>query len=354
MSSESPLVTSVRQAFQSEESTLHRTFRNVPVNVNDPNVYSALRSVDPPLPGLGDFIEGTVYRVTAINVRPVGSRTDVADVTVSYTTIPVEGSPSNVSKQPGTEVTFEIFPESTQIEIDAAVASPLITKTIELDEQGTPIGEVGSAVPEISRTTRSIVLDRVRVNYTITGTATALGLPIDFSFGSVPVALAQQRFLHVIGGVPLLFRSGVIRQVRRSASTPEEAADPSLHTYAISYEWVFDSGIGWGSPPEQWTVDPGLGPADDLVVVANTRGSVSETEDFDIFSGVFIPNIRAPLEIEQILSSQQRYIRPPYCDVNLVLKADHSFPYPSFVPAPEYTRADSVARLAWQSLPGVF
>jgi len=359
VSSESPLVAGVRQAFRRGESSFSRTYRNVPISANDPEAYSKLTDVSPPLPSLGEVLSGTGYAVADIQIQPTGSRTDVSDVIVTYSTSPNLGSAATPATQPSGEVSFEIYPETLEIAVVGAKAIPLNTETIETDAQGNPVGDppnkINTAVPSFEQIERSYRLDRARVVYTVTGTAQDLGIPTGFSFGTVPGVVAQQRFLHVIGGVPLLFRVGSIRQVRRASSTPDSTSDATQNTYAISYEWLFDAGVVWGTIPDGWTANAEIGPTGDKVAVVDALGQVRSDTDGNTLSGVFVPYITAPTEIGQVFGSPgARYIVPPYCETDLVMNVDHSFPYPSFVPRPLYTRADATARDAWQNLPGDF
>lgn len=347
MSSENPLASAVSQSFQQGEATLNRVYRGVAINPNDPDAYNQLTDVEPALPQIGEALAGTGFRVKGVALRPIGSRTDVSDVVITYSTRPFSGGIATSATQPPNEITFEVFPEVADVTVVGAKASPIVTKTVELGPNGLPADppvEVGTAVPEIERTERTFRLDRARVIYTVTGTASALGLPTDFSFGTVPLMLVQQRKIHVIGGVPLLYRTGSIRQTTRGIS-------PSAHSYAISHEWVYDGGILWDNRPDGWAEDPPLGPSGDSVVVAGSLG-VTEQADGDVLSGVFLPNILAPAAIRPLFdpSGTQRYIAPPFCEADLVLKVDHSFPYPSFVPRPIYTGVDVNA---WQNFPGI-
>lgn len=358
MSSESPLIAGVRQAFRRGESSFARTYRNIPISANDPEAYSKLGTVSPPLPALGDVLSGTGYAVTDIQIQPTGTRGDVSDVVVTYSTLPNLGSASSATNQPSGEVSFEIYPETLDIEVVGARAVPLITPIIETDGNGAPTNNpptyIDKKVPTFEEINRTFRLDRARVVYTITGTAGDLGIPTGFNVGTVPLALAQQRFLHVIAGVPLLFRIGSIRQVRRATSTPDAATNATQNTYAISYEWLYDAGVAWSTLPDGWTANAEIGPVGDKVAVTNALGQVRTDTDGNTLAGVFVPYITAPQEVGQAFGNPSaRYIVPPYCETDLVMSVDHSFPYPSFIARPLYTRADVTARESWQNLPGV-
>lgn len=358
MSSESPLIAGVRQAFRRGESSFARTYRNIPISANDPEAYSKLGTVSPPLPALGDVLSGTGYAVTDIQIQPTGTRGDVSDVVVTYSTLPNLGSASSPTNQPSGEVSFEIYPETLDIEVVGARATPLNTETIEVDAQGNPVGDppnkINTAVPAFEETSRPFRLDRARVVYTVTGTAEDLGIPTGFTFGDIGSMVLQQRWLHIIGNVPLLYRTGSIRQVRRATSTPDAATNATQNTYAISHEWLYDAGVAWLTFPEGWIRDELIGPVGDTVVVSNALGQVRADADGNVLSGVFVPYIKAPNAIEQATQDYfTKWAIPPYCETDLVMNVDHSFPYPSFVARPIYKRADQVSFIAWQTLPGV-
>ena len=347
MSSESPLAASVRQVFRAGEAQLIRTYRGVGVRASDPDARNQLASLSPPLPDIGEALPGTNYTVKDIQINPTGNRSDVSDVSVVYSTATGAGGIATVADQGPTEVSFEVYPETVDIPVVAAVAKPLNTETIELDENGMPADPpvtINTVRPILSKEERSFKVDRARIIYTITGTAAALGIPTGFGFSAVPIALTQQRKIHVIDGVPLLFKMGSIRQTRRSDIVP------SGNTFAISYEYLFDAGVAWDAVPSEWVVDPSLGPADDLKVVTDTIGVTEETGDFDVLSAVYLPRIQAPAQIRTLYGAENRYIVPPFCETDLVPKLDHSFPYPSFVPRPSYRDVDAEA---WRDLPGV-
>lgn len=346
MGSESPLAAAVAQSFRNGEATISRTYRGVPISPNAEDAYAQLSTVDPPLPLIGDTLGQTAYKVRDVDIRPIGSRNDVCDVVITYSTLPASGGVATVADQPPSDVTFELFPELAEVDVEGARATPIITKTVELDSSGQPADppvEIGTARPQIEPISRRYSTDRARVTYTITGTASQLGIPEGFTFGTIPYMLDQQRRVHVIGGVPLLYRTGSIRIATRGISA-------AANTYAISHEWTHDPGTRLEETPLVWATNPAFGPVGDQVTVTDSIGAVQANADGDVLSGVFLPRVLAPTSLGALYGVTNRYLVPPFCTVDMVIKIDRDYPYPSFVVNPQYK---SVSANAWQSLPGV-
>jgi len=347
MSSTSPLVEGIRQAFRAGRLDKTETYRGIPIRSGDPDWRDQLAQQEPPLPNVGGVESRSGLNVLGVSIRPTGNRSDVSDITYTLSSSIDAGGVATTANQSDAEVSFEIFPESAEVEIPSAVLFPVSTETVEVGEDGLPtepptmIGSPGADIEEGGRVFNST---RARVIYTVTGTAASLGIPVGFNFGTIPGMLLQTDTIHVIGVTPLLFRIGSVRQVTRTDG------DPGASRYSISYEWTADLGVLWATPQAPYAVDPEIGKAGELFPVPDTIGAVEADTDGNVFSGVFLPHIEVPGDLLAIVGPT-RFISPPFCTIERGAKQDQGIPYPTFIANPQYKR---VAPDDWQNLPGVF
>ena len=349
MSSEFPLASQQSQSYRQGEGRISRVYRNIPIRPGDPEAYLQLSTLSPALPQIGQALAGTQFVVGDVAIRPIGSRTDVSDVVITYSNRPnAGGGVATVQNQPSTEVTFELSPFTEERAITSVAATPVNTETVELDQAGMPTTEpptmVGVAKPELSLIEKTLIDTKVRATFTVTGTAAALGVPSGFGFGTIPLMLVQQNKIHEIGGVPLLYQTGTIRK------TVQSQVHSSGNVFAITHEWIYDPGVTWEAIPGDWAENPELGPAGGKVTVSDTLGAVDTDADGNSLSGVFVPYIAAPAQIAPLFGEGNKYIVPPHCGVDHRPRVGSDFPYPAFIPRPIYRGVDVDA---WQNFPGV-
>lgn len=290
--------------------------------------------------------------VESVTTRPFGP----GHTLVSYVYSPpsqVTGLAHNDSQmRPGVDVSFAVFPEVFEAGVPMIRSSPVIVETLELDAQGQPTGtNVIAGQPAWSQEDYRLESDRARINYTIAGTAAALGI-VDTvgSTGEVPGILNKSRTIHDIGGLALMLR-GIDLTWRYTTGNQK--------VYTIGYEWIYEAGIqnSESNMPDGWIPNPAPGPGGDRQPILNARGTAIPNDNLlvDALESVATPDVLAPPALRgigHVPSGDVRYSVVPYCDVRVQFRPGPpgGFSQPEFVAVPRFSRVDVNG---WLTFPGV-
>lgn len=258
--------------------------------------------------------------------------------------------PQNTDELGFAETAFSAIPFGPSAKLATAFASPVNAETIEIDPSTNepttdPPTIINRALPTFQRADDTLVLRAHRIAFTVTGTASQLGIGGEFGdVGLVPVLTQLTDTIHTIGAFALLF-NGV--DLAWTGNRPEG------RVYTINYEWTYEPGQ-LTVLPDGWSQDPEVGPSGQFITITNAIGRFSTDADGNKFFGVATPSVPAPSSIAgrgHVLGGVARYAVPPYCDTSSNVDASGDFAVPFFEAIPRYVRVD--ANEEWRNFPGI-